>query len=151
MVLLNCLIMQEILKKKLRAYLVENNPDVLLKLNGDLKISDYINDKVKAVMPKVKVFLNEGQAVSAVEKYCMDLLTADLRPSRFNYLKEVVEVEFPDRYEKFKEAGVLTFEIVNMVEACQLIFDDWNFSEANMNDRLLKHAIIAQVHDYLHT
>lgn len=141
--------MQKVLKEKLRAYLVHNNPDLLLKLQGDKSISNYIDDKVGNVMPTALQLIAEGKPGHAITELCMNELTEDLRPSRFNYLQELLETEFREEYQKFKEAGVLTYETVNMVEACADVFEVHGFSEANEDDRFLRYAIIAEVHDYL--
>lgn len=141
--------MQKVLKEKLRAYLVNNNPDLLLKLQGDTGIGIFINDKVSAVMPLAMNLLEEGRPGHVIEELCLNALTEDLRPSRFNYLQKLLETEFKREYQKFREAGVLTYETVNMVEACADVFDAHGFCEANEDDRFLRYAIIAKVHDYL--
>ena len=41
--------MKEILINKLHEYIKENNPDVLLQLEEDGKVTEYLSDKVSAV------------------------------------------------------------------------------------------------------
>jgi len=141
--------MQELLKEKLRAYLVSHNPDLLLKLQGNISITNYLNDKVVAVLPMAQQLLEEGRPGYVIEELCLNALTEDLRPSKFNYIQQVLEDEFPEEYQKFKEAGVLTYETMNMVEACASLFESYAFNEANEGNRFLRYAIIAGVHDYL--
>ncbi|WP_199119250.1 DUF1896 family protein [Pedobacter sp. ASV28] len=141
--------MQKVLTEKLRAYLVNNNPDLLLKLQGDTSITKFIEDKVSMVMPMVLQLLEEGKPGYVIEELCLNTLTEDLRPSKFNYLQEILEVEFKDQYQKFKEAGVLTYETVNLVEACASIFETYEFNENTEDNRFLRYMIIAEVHDYL--
>lgn len=141
--------MQQLLTDKLRAYLINNNPDLILKLQGDTQITTYVRDKVEAVMPLVLRLIEEDRPGYAIEELCMNEMTADLRPSRFHYLQKVLEEEFNDSYQKFREAGVLTYETVNMVERCNSLLDDEGFSEEKEDDRFIRYAIIAEVHDYL--
>lgn len=141
--------MQQLLTDKLRAYLINNNPEVVLKLQGDTQITTYIRDKVEAVMPLALRLIEEERPGYAIEELCMNEMTADLRPSRFHYLQQILQDEFNDSYQKFREAGVLTYETVNLLEQCNTVMDDHGFSEENEDDRFLRYAIIAEVHDYL--
>lgn len=141
--------MQSILMEKLRAYITEHNPDLLLKLQGNFSVTQYLEDKVASAMPLVAQLLGEGKPRYIIEELCMDELTADLRPSKFDYLKTVLEEDFPKDYERMSEAGVLTYEVVNLIEACASVFETHGFTEENENDRFLRYAVIAEIHDYL--
>jgi len=50
---------------------------------------------------------------------------------------------------KFQDAGVLTYEILNMIKMCNPIFDAFHFSEEMEDDRLLAYAVIGTVEEYL--
>lgn len=141
--------MQSVLMEKLRAYITEHNPDLLLQLQGNFSVTQYLEDKVVSVMPMVKELLSEGKANYIIEELCMNELTADLRPSKFDYLKTVLEEDFPDDYNRMAEAGVLTYEVVNLIEACKSVFETHGFTEENKDNRFLRYAVIAEIHDYL--
>lgn len=141
--------MQQLLKQKLRAYLQINNPDLLLKLEGEARLHSYLEDKISLVTPMLLSFIADGKPGYVIEELIMTELTADLRPSRFNYIKELLEEDFKDSYLNFLKAGVLTYESINLVEHCREAFDTFSFSEENEDDRLLRYAIIAKVHEYL--
>ena len=66
----------------------------------------------------------------------------------FNYISSVLEEEFEMLYWEYREAGVLQFELINMLTYCQPVFDELKFSEENEN-RFLRYAIIGTVGDYL--
>ena len=135
--------------EKLRAYITEHNPDLLLQLQGNFSVTQYLEDKVASVMPMVKELLSEGKANYVIEELCMNELTADLRPSKFDYLKTILEEDFPDDYNRMAEAGVLTYEVVNLIEACKEVFGTHGFTEENEDNRFLRYAVIAEIHDYL--
>ena len=135
--------------EKLRAYITEHNPDLLLQLQGNFSVTQYLEDKVASVMPLVKELLSEGKANYIIEELCMNELTADLRPSKFDYLKTILEEDFPDDYNRMAEAGVLTYEVVNLIEACKEVFETHGFTEENEDNRFLRYAVIAEIHDYL--
>jgi hypothetical protein len=137
------------LKEKLWAYIVHHNPELMFSLQEEYSVSRYLDEKVKAVMPTAERLLSEDRPLYVIEELCVNEMTEELRPSKFLYIREVVEEEFPEDYERLRESGVLTYEIVNMMKACAEIFETFGFSEKNEEQRHLRHAIIAQVHDYL--
>ncbi len=67
--------------------------------------------------------LETGHPDYIIEEQCMDALTADLLPSRYDYLREVAEEEFPVEFEQWKRSGILTAELTNLVNECKTVFD----------------------------
>ena len=141
--------MQEILVRKLHDYIRENNPDLLLTLQQESKVTEYLQDNVSTVDDLIQSLLAENKPVFLIEEICMKELTKPLRPSRFNYLKVLVEQEFQKEYERFYENGILTTELFNMISVCDPVFDEMNFSEQKEDDRNMRYAITGAVHDYL--
>ncbi len=141
--------MQSMLKEKLWTYIVHNNPDLMFSLQEDYSVTRYLEEKVNAIMPTAGQLLTEGKPLYAVEELCLERLTEDLKPSRYLYIRSVIEEEFKLDYDRLKENGILTYEIVNLIEACKGIFSDFEFSRENEENRHLRYAIIGQVHEYL--
>lgn len=141
--------MQEQLIRKFHEYIRENNPDVLVTLQDEGRVTDYLLESLGSVNALVNKMLADGKAPSMIEEVCMKEMTAPLRPSRYNYLKELLEEEFPQHFEKFYLNGVLTIELINMVSACDDVFDELIFSEKTEDDRLIRYAITGVVHEYL--
>jgi len=137
------------LKEKLWAFITQNNPDLMFTLQEGYSVTTYLEDKITKVMPMVMDFLAEGKEGHAIEELALLEMTKELRPSKFNYIKDVLASEFPSEHGKFREAGVLTYECINMIEACNDLYLSFDFSEANQKDIRLRHAIIARIHDYL--
>lgn len=143
------IILENILAEKLRGYIATNNPDLLLTLQQQTRFTRYLEDKVYAIDGLIDQLVAEGKPQYVIEELCLNALTEDLRPSRFNYLKALLEEEFNERFERCRELGVLTYELTNMIEHCQALFEHFGFSEANEDDRLLRYAIIGAVDEYL--
>jgi hypothetical protein len=141
--------MHNLLKDRLSAYIQQNNPDLLHSLNSEFQLLWYLEDKVSKAMPLVLRLLGEGKPGYAIEELVLNELTAELRPSRCNYMKAVLHEDFPADYNRFYQQGVLTYETINLVDECKEIFAAFSFSAGNINDHLLRHAIIAKIHDYL--
>lgn len=141
--------MQSMLMDKLWAFIVHNNPDLMFSLQEDYSVTRYLEEKVSAVMPMVTQLLGEGKPLYIIEELCLNAMTEELKPSRYLYIRSVIEEEFNLDYERMKESGTLTYEVVNLIEACKDIFSDFDFNSENEANRHLRYAIIGQVHNYL--
>ncbi len=141
--------MQSMLTEKLWAYIVHNNPDFMLRLQEEHSVTRYLQEKVSAVMPMVAQLLREGKPQHVIEEICFNEMTEELKPSRYQYIRSVIEEEFTADYEQMKENGTLSYEVVNLIKACNSIFSHFDFNSENEANRYLRYAIIGQVHDYL--
>ena len=141
--------MQSMLMEKLWAYIVHNNPDLMLNLQESYSVTRYLEEKVNTVIPMVAQLLDEGRPQYIIEELCFNAITEELKPSRYQYILSVIEEEFNADYERMKENGTLTYEVVNLIETCKSIFNGFEFNSENEANRHLRYAIIGQVHDYL--
>ncbi len=141
--------METVLKEKLWAYIVHNNPDLMISLQEAHSVTKYLEEKVNAVMPMAEQLGGEGKPQYAIEELCLNTMTEELKPSRYQYIRSVIEEEFPLDYERMKENGTLTYEVVNLIQVCKDIFSDFDFNSENESNRHLRYAIIGQVHNYL--
>lgn len=141
--------MQEILIHKLHDFVSRNNPDVLINLEQEGRVTTYLKEKLSSVDTILNELISAGTPPSQIEELCMDWLTSDLRPSRYNYIEEILETEFPVVHRQLKEAGVLTTEILNMIKACKEVFEGLRFSETTVESRLLHYATAGAIYEYL--
>lgn len=129
--------------------MANNNPDMLLDLRASFSQMRYLEQKVYALQPFLAVLLAENKPAYIIEELCLNELTKDLRPSKFNYIRGLLEEEFGEEFIRMKEAGTLTYEIVNLTAACKPIFETLGFNEENEGDRELHYAIAGAIKDYL--
>lgn len=141
--------MQEVLIAKLHQYVADNNPDLLITLQQNGSVSGYLREKVAAVDLLVNELLAVGTPAYIIEERCMDELTKELRPSKFNYLISVLEEEFAPNYYRLKESGLLTYEVMNLIGSCTPVFETFGFSLENENNDYLRYAITGAVKEYL--
>ncbi len=141
--------MQNVLMQKLWTYIVHNNPELMLSLQESCSVTRYLEEKVNTVMPMVAQLLDEGRPQYIIEELCFNAITEELKPSRYQYIRSIIEEEFNADYERMKENGTLTYEVVNLIETCKSIFSGFEFNSENEANRHLRYAIIGQVHDYL--
>ena len=140
--------MQQALITKLHEYIRENNPDLLFQLEEDRKVTEYLSDKISTVSALIKQ-TDTGEPAYIIEDACMDVLTHDLRPSKFNYISNLLQQEFESAYNQLQESGTLKFEVINLINQCQPVFADLNFSEENEDNQFLRYAIIGTISGYL--
>lgn len=132
---------------KLFDYICENNPDLLVLLEEDIAIGCFLTDKVDSIMDTVREHVEEP--LYALEERCMELLTKDLRPSKYHYILHVLEQEFSSAYKLMQESSVLKFEVINLVSYCDHVFEAMHFTEANEGNRLLYYGIAGAISQYL--
>lgn len=118
-------------------------------LQEGYSVTRYLEDKVTSVMPLAEQLLAEGKPGYVIEELCLNEMTADLKPSKYHYLKKVLEEEFPSDYSRMLDAGVLTYEIMNLIDACKDVFAAMGFTDENEDDRFLRYAVITEIHNYL--
>lgn len=140
--------MQQLLKEKLWAYIVHNNPDLMHHLQDEYRVVRYLEEKVSAVMPTALSYLEKDMPGYAIVELCMEQMTKELKPSRYNYIVSILREEFEDKYTLLRENGMLAYEVINMVEFTKEVFDSYHFSEENENDRQIRTAIISTLSDY---
>eukprot|EP01132_Coremiostelium_polycephalum_P013726 gene13726-16700_t len=141
--------MHSILKEKLQAYITEHNPELLERLQAELSVTEYLEHKIRAVMPYVLELLAEEKPGPVIAELALEQMTATLRPSRYDYIKEVLATEFSEDYQRFKKMGVLTYEGIRILEQCQEVFETFGFKAETAGYHLLRHAIIAGINKAL--
>jgi len=140
--------MQEVLIEKLHQYITDNNPDLLIALQQEGNVSGYLREKVAEIDLLVNELLASNTPAYIIEERCLEELTKELRPSKFNYLMSILEEEFEPDYNRLKEGGLLTYEVINLLESCTPVFDSLGFTAENENDRLIHYAITGTVKEY---
>ena len=141
--------MQEILKEKLWTYIGRNNADLMLNLQQDFSVTSYLEEMVNGIQSLASQLLVENKPGYIIEELCMEEMINDLRPSKFNYIRNVLEDEFEQDFLRIKESGLLTYEIANMISESETVFETLGFTEVNEQDRILRYAIAGMIRQYL--
>ena len=141
--------MKELLIQKLHHYIIANNPEVLIELQGESRVTDYLETKVTSIKEMLEQLQADRNPEYIIEEVCMKELTKDLKPSKSNYIKEILEEDFNQQYGQFRDAGILTTEIINLIKFCQSVFEDLRFSEENEDNRFIRYAITGMISEYL--
>jgi len=137
--------MQELLKIKLKGFLQLNRPDLLISLQQQGKTGIYLDEKVESLNGLPEKLLKEGRPPYIISELCMTALTADLTESRFQLLAEILDTDFLPMADDLPISGLLTYELINLLEECNPVFEEMGFHE---EDRLLRYALIGTIQDY---
>jgi len=84
-----------------------------------------------------------------IEEVCMEELTKDLRPSKYNYISNILEEDFEFAYQQFQKAGTLLYEVGNIIGQCESVFQTLEFTEENEDNRQLRYAVTGIIDKYL--
>lgn len=141
--------MKEQLIKQLYSYLLENHTDLLIALQEDHRLEHYLGSKAASVMDLALQLREERRPAYVIEALCLEELTRDLRPSRYGYMRELLETEFEPAYRRFHDSGILTYELINLCGACEPIFEVFGFGEEYEESKGLKHAVMGMIAEYL--
>lgn len=141
--------MREFLITKLHEYIIHNNLDMLISLQQEERVGSYLKEKIATADDFLYELQQKNKPAYIIKELCIEYLTKDLRPSRFNYILSVLEEDFEKCYYSFRESGILIYEVINLIETCNPIFKTLEFNSDNENDRHLRYAIIGAVSEYL--
>lgn len=138
-------IIQETLKQKLYKYVERNNPDILNDLGEVHVIGIYIENKVAGIANLLKQLKESNTPLHILEDLCMEKLTKDLKPSRYNYIMSILEENFEFAHQQLQKSGILEYEVSNMIACCEPLFQAFGFTVESEDNRQLKHAVIATI------
>jgi hypothetical protein len=140
--------MKDILSIKLVEYLRENNPDILLSLQDGGAVIAYITRKITSIEGLLHQLQQQNGPEYIIEELCMEALTAELKPSRYLYIKEILEEEFMIGYHHLLRSVILRFEIINLIAICNPLFEVFHFGEGNEENRNLRYTIIGTIKEH---
>lgn len=123
--------------------------DLLIALQEDHRLAAYLQRKVASVKDYWELLQAERRPEYVIEALCMEEMTSDLRPSRFEFVRNLLEEAFPADYSRMLGCGILSYEVINLIGACEPIFLIYDFSD-DMDDRKeMREAVIGMITEYV--
>jgi hypothetical protein len=141
--------MQKLLKNKLHEYLRQNNPDVLLELEEKNSVTLFLTEKVNGVTDLLLQLQKSERPPHIMEEVCMEELTKEFRPSKYNYIEKILEEDFEFAYQQFQRTGTLVYEVANIIGYCEPVFESLQFCEENEDNRQLRYSVTGIINEYL--
>lgn len=136
--------MKDKLQGLLLGYIRENNPELLQQLQEDDGLHAWVLEKIKTI----EMVLGQSKPVAALEAQCMNLLTAELRPSRMRFVRDLFEERFSGEYDLMLMSGTLAYELLAMTTACLDLFEDRILLDG-VEDPELENLVVKRISDYL--
>lgn len=141
--------MRRILIEKLNRFLVENHPDLVISLQADGRVTQYLQDRLDILDDLPEVLLEKGQPLYVAEEVCMEILTRDLQASKYHFICAQLSNSFETVYEDWSESGILVFEVINLIQYCDPVFLQFGFSEESMDDPKISAAAVDVIDKYV--
>lgn len=129
-------------------YLNHHHPDLLL----EWRLAGALHETIEQQLDQFRPLLDKGSTEEIhpddIVQQCLNELIAELPPSRFDYITELLSTEFEQQHERLLSSGLLPYECMNLLEHCKPVFDKLNFSLTNEDDPFIRYAVIAAISDY---
>jgi hypothetical protein len=140
--------MKTLIKEQLQQYITENYPELVHQLNPGVPFSTYLEDKVTLIEPLMDELMAQGKEKEEIIEMCMHEIIRSMPPSKYRYILEVLKREFTQEYDWFQSLGVLQYTAINLIEYCADAFEAFEFGHKTLDDRFMRHMVIAEIHDY---
>ncbi len=137
--------MSDKLQGLLLGYIRENNPDLLFQLDEDDALHAWVIEKIR----EVEMVLQQSKPSVIPDNEFMDLMTADLKPSKFHYVRDLLEDQFSEAFDGMLEAGTLRFDIIQIIGLCSELFEEMPLRENIEENTQLDHAVKKVIDGYL--
>jgi hypothetical protein len=137
--------MSDKLQGLLLGYIRENNPDLLQQLDEDDALHAWVIEKIR----EVEMVLGDAKAACMPDTEYVDLMTADLKPSKFHYMRDLLEDQFSEDFDQLLQAGTLRADIIQMIAACGNLFEEMPLREIVEENVQLDYAVKRVISNYL--
>lgn len=129
-------------------YLKHHHPDLLL----EWRLAGALHETIEQQLDRVQPLLNK-QSTDELHPYdivqqCLLELIAEIPPSRFDFIRELLSTEFEQQHEQLLSSGLLPYECMNLLQHCKPVLDKMNFSLTNEDESFIRYAVIAAISDY---
>jgi len=141
--------METILTEKLWNYIVNNNPELMFNLQESYSVMTYLKEKIEGIHGLIQRLNYQNLPMDLIEELCMDELTKELKPSRYNFIRNIFERQFTEKAQMLKEHGTLTYEIINILISCEGIFRQLGFAGEEEKDRMLRITVTDRIECHL--
>ena len=126
-------------------FLYLDNPEILIKDYQLFSNHSILKKKVNKTCSKIREMIALGGAQVDVIDQSVELITAELRPSRFGYVCAMIASEFPKTFLKWVRINELTDQVLDVVSACEPVFSLLKFNSHTAE----QHSIYTTVSNFI--
>lgn len=141
--------MEELLLAESHAYLYLDNPEILLKDSQLHCRGGSLNKKVNKTCTRIKKMIASGFSPDEIIDQSVELITAELRPSRFGYVCAVIASEFPNTFIRWVKTNALTDQVLEVLSACEPVFSLLKFNVRTAEQHSIYTTVTNFIRHYL--
>ena len=141
--------METALKERLWDYIIIHNPELMYHLQEQYLVGSYLQRKVNEVLPQAQEMRANGVDVCTILEACIEELTQELKPSKFQFVRRVIQEEFPAEYQLLSSTYMLDYEVLNIVDASWDIFQQFGPYCERENSKIQRYAVMHQISTHL--
>ncbi|SEW16075.1 hypothetical protein [Chitinophaga arvensicola] len=140
--------MVDILLGQFKEHLQAHYPDYALALQANNLFSRYLDDCRGFVTPYVNTLIQQGADQSTILKLGIEAMAQSLGPSKYDYLQSIVATKFGTWADKLREAGILQYEIMNLITLCEPIMESYGFDYLDSPHGQFEKQIVVAILEY---
>ena len=133
--------------KRYHHFLCEGYPELILGEEPPLKT--IIEEKIITIAPMIPRLRKEGHQDPAILELCFQSMKASTAPSRFLFLKGILQEHFHGDYLFLREQGTLSAELIRLLGQSETLFGQYPISEGEIFSAELRQALIPLIADFL--
>jgi hypothetical protein len=141
--------MEELMMAEYHPYLYLDNPEILLKDQKVFSRPRALKKKVNRISSLINEMIERGLECEEIIDRSVELITAELRPSRFGYVCSVIASEFPKTFLRWVKNNDLTREILDVLQACEPVFKLLKFNTCAPEQHRIYLTITSFIRNYL--
>lgn len=115
--------MEELLTAECYPYLFLDNPEILIKDSQLFYKPRQLKKKVRETSQRIREMISGGIPRQEVIDQSVELITAELRPSRFGYVCVLIASEFPKTFLRWVKIDALAEQVLDVLSACEPVFN----------------------------
>jgi hypothetical protein len=139
------MIMEELFMAESHAYLFLHNPEILIKDSQIFTRPRLLKNKVKQTSDRIMAMIAAGSCRQEIIDQSVELITEELRPSRFGYVCAVIASEFPKTFLRWVRIDELAEQVLDVVNACEPVFCMFKFN----SQKTEQHSIYQTVKNFI--
>lgn len=118
-------------KENFRKYLDEYMDDFFpeIKENMGKEYEDFLRAKTEMAFRLYKDMIERGEMPFMAEIWAIDVLKEGYTNSKYSYIEERIREMDEDYYERLENEGTLKKKIIEIVKACEEIFEKYGFEK----------------------
>ena len=141
--------MEELLLADSHAYFYLENPEILLKDSQIYFQPRGFAKKVDKTCARIRKMICSGLSTDEIIDQSVELITAELRPSRFGYVCAVIASEFPKTFLGWVSTNALKEQVLDVLNACEPVFSLLKFNVRMAEQHSIYRTITNFVRHYL--